>query len=48
MTSNLDRFLSSSRPNHSKNGLQPQLIRYDASVEADTPNRSLAIGVNEA
>ena len=27
----------------SKNGLQPQLIRYDAKVDADPPNQSLML-----
>ena len=29
-----------------QNGLQPQLIRYDASVQADAPNQSLTLSVN--
>ena len=33
---------------HSKNGLQPQLIRYNASIDADGPNQaSMALSVNE-
>ena len=31
---------------HSRNALQPQLIRYNASVDADSPNHSLTLGVN--
>ena len=31
---------------HSKNGLRPQLIRYDASVGTDAPNQSLTLRVN--
>ena len=34
--------------NHSQNGLQPQLLIYDASVDADAPNQSLTISVNES
>ena len=30
----------------SKNGLQPQLIRYGASIEADHPNQSFTLSVN--
>ena len=29
----------------SKNGLQPQLIRNDASVDADAPNQSVTLSV---
>ena len=28
--------------------LQPQLIRYDTSVNADAPNQSLALSVNRS
>ena len=31
---------------HFKNGLQPQLIRRDASVDADVLNQSLMLSVN--
>ena len=31
---------------HSKKGLQPQLIRYDVSVDADALNQSLMLSVN--
>ena len=31
---------------HSKYGLQPQLIRYDTSIDADAPNKSLTLSVN--
>ena len=31
---------------HSKNELQPQLIRYDASVDAKASNQSLTFSVN--
>ena len=34
------RFLIN-QASHSKNDLQPQLIRYYASVDADVPNQSL-------
>ena len=30
---------------HSKNRLQPQLIKYDASTDADALNQSLKLGV---
>ena len=32
---------------HQIDGLQPHLIRYDASVDADTPNQLLTLSVNE-
>ena len=41
----LDFFMN--QANHSQNGLQPQLIRYDASVDADAPNQSWTLSVNE-
>ena len=31
---------------HSKNGLQPELIRHDATVDADAQNQSLMLSVN--
>ena len=31
---------------HSKNGLQPQLILYYASVDTEAPNQSLTLFVN--
>ena len=31
----------------SKNGVQPQLIRCDTSIDADSPNQSLTLSVNE-
>ena len=34
------------RGSHSKNGLQPQLIRYDTSVDTDAPNQSLPLAVD--
>ena len=30
----------------SKNGLRPQLIRYNASVDTDAPNQSFLLNVN--
>ena len=30
----------------SKNGLQPELITYDASVDAEVPNQSLMLSIN--
>ena len=32
---------------HSKNGLLPQLVRYNASTDVDAPNQALALSVNE-
>ena len=29
-----------------QNGLQPQLIRYDVSIDADASNQSLTLGIN--
>ena len=31
---------------YSKNGLQHQLIRYDASIDGDAPNQSLTLSVD--
>ena len=31
----------------SKNGLQPQLMRYDGNVDTDPPNKSLTLSVKE-
>ena len=31
---------------HSKNGSQPQLIRYDTNIDADAPSQSLPLSVN--
>ena len=39
------KFLTNQR-SRSKNGLQPQLITYDASVDADAPNQPLMLSVN--
>ena len=35
-----------SQESHSKNGLQPQLMRYDASIDADGPNQSMTLSLD--
>ena len=40
------RLLNKPKNSYSKNGLQPQWIQHNASVDADAPNQSLTPIVN--